>query len=72
TDALGRIEFMNAIAEQLTGWTMDDARGRPVRQVFQIANEYTGAPADDPITRVLREGIIAGLANHTVLIKRDG
>ncbi|MCZ2077549.1 MAG: PAS domain-containing protein [Bryobacterales bacterium] len=72
TDVVGRIEFMNAIAEQLTGWTMDDARGRPVRQVFQIANEYTGAPAGDPITRVLQEGIIAGLANHTVLIKRDG
>ncbi len=72
TDASGRVEFMNAIAEQLTGWTLDDARGRPVRQVFQIANEHTGASVDDPITRVLREGVIVGLANHTVLIKRDG
>ncbi len=72
TDATGRVEYMNPIAEKLTGWTTDTARGQPLTTAFKIENERTRAPAPNPVERVLREGIIVGLANHTVLIARDG
>ena len=72
TDANGRVTFMNAVAEQLTGWPTAEATGRLVSDVFPISNEDTGEPVEDPIGRVLREGIVVGLANHTVLRARDG
>jgi PAS domain S-box-containing protein len=72
TDELGRIKRMNAVAERLTGWPIAEARGRPLTDVFRIANEDTGAPVDDAVDRVLREGVVIGLANHTVLTARDG
>ncbi len=72
TDAAGRVTGLNLISEELTGWTTDEARGRPVGEVFRIVNAHTRQPAPCPITRVLQEGTIVGLANHTVLIGRDG
>ncbi|HOK78341.1 MAG TPA: PAS domain S-box protein, partial [Verrucomicrobiota bacterium] len=72
TDRDGRIEFMNAVAEKLTGWTTAEARGQPLETVFSIVNEQTHEPVDDPVRRVIREGKIVGLANHTLLRGRDG
>lgn len=72
TDAQQRVTLLNRIAERLTGWTEREALGRPVTQVFRIENADTGLPAELPITRVLADGVIVGLANHTVLISRDG
>ena len=71
-DAEGRVDLLNPVAEQLTGWPHAEAHGRPLEEVFRIANEHTRQPAENPVPRVLREGIIKGLANHTVLIARGG
>lgn len=72
TDATGAVQFMNAVAESLTGWTEAEARLRPLADVFHIVNEYTREPVESPTDKVLREGTIVGLANHTMLIARDG
>ncbi len=72
TDTAGRITRMNRVAEQLTGWTRDSARTRPVAEVFRILNEVTRQPAVIPVDEVLATGQIHGLANHTVLLARDG
>ncbi|GAC1469088.1 MAG: hypothetical protein NVSMB9_12490 [Isosphaeraceae bacterium] len=72
TDVLGCVRFMNPPAEVLTGWTQDEASGRPMEEVFHIVNEQTRALAEHPVARVLREGVVVGLANHTVLIAREG
>ena len=72
TDASGRVTFLNPVAEQLTGWSSTEARNAPFAEVFRIVNEYTGAPVDHPVTKVVESGGIVGLANHTVLISRDG
>jgi PAS domain S-box-containing protein len=72
TNIFGEIRFMNSVAEQLTGWSENDARGLPLDQVFKILNEHTRAAVESPVAKVLREGAIVGLANHTVLIARDG
>jgi diguanylate cyclase (GGDEF)-like protein/PAS domain S-box-containing protein len=72
TNAKGEVEKINPIAEQLTGWQIDEARGQPLIEVFKIINEQTREPAINPVETVLREGIIAALANHTILLHRDG
>ena len=72
TDIHGRVEFMNPVAEAKTGWTVAEAAGRHIRQVFAIINETTRKEADCPVLRAIREGAIVGLANHTLLISRDG
>ncbi|MEP6957040.1 MAG: PAS domain S-box protein, partial [Chthoniobacterales bacterium] len=72
TDEHGAITLLNPEAERLTGWSDAEARGRPLAEVFPIFNEQTGAPADNPVARVLREGMVVGLANHTVLRPRGG
>ena len=72
TDADGIITFLNPIAEAVTGWPGDEAVGKPLKEVFCIVNEYTRAPVDDPVHKVLQTGAIVGLANHTVLIGRNG
>ncbi|HMF15580.1 MAG TPA: PAS domain S-box protein [Gemmataceae bacterium] len=72
TDMQGRIVFLNAVAQSLTGWKHDEAAGKPLEAVFRIINEETHESVANPATRVLQEGIIVGLANHTVLIKKDG
>jgi PAS domain S-box-containing protein len=72
TDVQARITFMNPVAENLTGWRFDDARGRASAEVFHIVNERTRQLVDSPVQRVLAEGVVVGLANHTVLIAKDG
>ncbi len=72
TNIEGKITFMNGVAEKLTGWKFDDASMLPAKTVFNIINEYTRREVDDPITKVLDNGTIVGLANHTILIQRDG
>jgi PAS domain S-box-containing protein len=72
TDVRGRVVFMNPIAEHLTGWRIDAARGRACADVFNIVNEQTRRLAENPVTRVLADGAVVGLANHTVLIAADG
>jgi diguanylate cyclase (GGDEF)-like protein/PAS domain S-box-containing protein len=72
TDTERRVTLMNPVAENLTGWTQADALGRPVGEVFVIENALTGEPADNPLARVISEGEVVGLANHTVLVARDG
>ncbi len=72
TDATGRITFMNAVAEALTGWELAEASLKPVTDIFSIINEDTRHEVDSPVARVLLEGVIAGLANHTLLVRKDG
>ena len=72
TDGRGRVRMLNPIAESLTGWKSKDARDRPLEEVFRIVNEQTRKPVENPVEKVLRLGTIVGLANHTVLIARDG
>ena len=72
TDDDARITFMNQIAETLTGWSLQDALGQPCGSVFNIVNETSRQLVDSPVQKVLREGVIVGLANHTLLIRRDG
>ena len=72
TDAAGLVELMNPIAESLTGWRQEEAHGKPLNDVFRIINETTRLPLEDPVDRVLKEGRVVGLANHTLLIARDG
>jgi PAS domain S-box-containing protein len=72
TDGACRITVLNGVAETLTGWTAAEAIGRPPHDVFRIVAEETGQPAEDPVGKVLRDGVVAGLANHTHLIARDG
>src|ERR1043166_915095 len=72
TDTLGRVTFMNAVAEELTGWPAAEARGELLECIFHIVNEQTRQPVENPANRSLREGTVVGLANHTVLIGRDG
>lgn len=72
TDREGRVRFLNTVAEQLTGWSTHHAAGRPLREVFHIVDEDGRRPSDSPVDRVLRAGRVVGLANHTVLVGRDG
>jgi PAS domain S-box-containing protein len=72
TDPNGAITFMNAVAESLTGWKLQEARGMSLDLVFKIVNEETRRTVENPATRAMREGIVVGLANHTVLIAKDG
>ncbi|WP_233505819.1 EAL domain-containing protein [Rhodoferax lacus] len=72
TDAQGCVTRMNPVAETLTGWTIADARGRSVEDVFCIIHEETREPAEVPVAKVLATGVVHELANHTVLIARDG
>jgi PAS domain S-box-containing protein len=72
TDQAACITVFNGVAEALTGWKAAEAIGRPIQEVFNIVSEETRAPAVNPIDRVLREGVVVGLANHTALIARDG
>jgi PAS domain S-box-containing protein len=68
----GKVVLMNPVAEQLTGWTHKEAVGKDSKEVFNIVNQETGAGVESPVARVLREGVVVGLANHTLLIARDG
>ncbi len=72
TDEFGKVTMINPIAEKLTGWRQEDAKGKLLEEVFRIVNEQTRAAVENPVTKVLREGGVVGLANHTVLIHRAG
>ncbi|MEG4913136.1 diguanylate cyclase domain-containing protein [Microcoleus sp. B7-D4] len=72
TNAQGNVRFFNPIAEQLTGWKAHEAKGLPLSTVFEIVNEVTRKPLENPIDKALLEKRIVGLANHTILIARDG
>lgn len=72
TDTTGHITFLNEIAETLTGWPRDEALGKDLIEVFPIFNEETLQPVENPLIRVLAEGVVVGLANHTVLMTRAG
>ena len=72
TDAQGRVTFLNAEAERLTGWSSSEASGQPLAEVFNIVNQHTRHPVENPVDKVPRLGTTVGLANHTVLIARDG
>ncbi|MEO8031772.1 MAG: PAS domain S-box protein [Gemmatimonadota bacterium] len=72
TDNAGVVTSLNPVAERLTGWTQADGVGVPLTQLFNIVNEATRVPVENPALRALREGRVVELANHTVLISRDG
>jgi PAS domain S-box-containing protein len=72
TDLSGNITFMNRVAEDLSGWSFDEAIQQPIQKIFHIINEDSRKEVENPVDRVLREGTVAGLANHTVLVRKDG
>jgi diguanylate cyclase (GGDEF)-like protein/PAS domain S-box-containing protein len=72
TDPTGRVTRMNSTAERLSGWTLADARDRPLADVFRIVNAATREPVADPVQLVMAQGQVVGLANHTVLLAKDG
>jgi two-component system CheB/CheR fusion protein len=71
-DTAGRVNFVNPVAAALTGWSVEEALNQSVARVFQIVDEQTRAPAEDIVARVLREGRVVALSNHTALVARDG
>jgi len=71
-DARGCIQMMNPVAQTLTGWSFQEAEGRPLEDVFHIFHEVTRDVVENPVSKVKRLGGIVGLANHTVLVRRDG
>src|SRR5471030_2290243 len=72
TDSEGRITFLNPVAESLTGWTLQEAERQPLGSVLRIINEESRQPVESHTVRALREGVVVGLANHTLLIAKDG
>lgn len=72
TDSKGQVNYLNPIAESMTGWTNRTAHGRPISEVFNVINETTRESATNPVDRVLANGLVTGLANQTVLVRRDG
>jgi len=72
TDYDARVTFMNPTAERLTGWKLGEAQGRPLHEVFHIVNEDTRNLVESPVAKAIRMGNVVGLANHTVLIAKDG
>lgn len=72
TDVNGEVKYLNPVAENLTGWKKSEAIGKPLEEVFRIISEVTGLGVESPVSKVIKEGIIVGLANHTLLISRQG
>src|SRR5260370_9805035 len=72
TDAEGNVTFLNPVAQSLTGWSQDESAGVPLDSVFKIVNEETRQTVPNPVTTALREGLVVGLANHTLLIAKNG
>ena len=71
-DAEGRVTFLNPVAESLTGWLLPEAAAQPLDRVFRIINEDSRQPVASAAVRALREGVVVGLANHSLLVGRDG
>ncbi len=72
TDLGGHVMMLNTVAEELTGWTDAEAKGQPLESVFHIVNETTRLPVENPVTKVLQQGAVVGLANHTILLGKHG
>jgi len=72
TDHEGRIRLMNPLAEKLTGWNQQESVGQPLEDIFRIINEQSREKVEIPVRKVLREGLVVGLANHTLLITKNG
>src|SRR5262245_21269138 len=72
TDQRGAVTMLNAVAEQLTGWTQSEASGQQLLTVFRIISEQSREPVENPCAKVLRTGRVVGLANHTLLLAKDG
>jgi len=72
TDREGNVTFLNPVAQSLTGWSLDEAAGQPLDTIFKIVNEETRKTVENPATKALREGLVVGLANHTLLIAKGG
>ena len=72
TDINGCVNYLNLVAENLTGWTLEDALNKPFADVFDFVNAQTKEPVPDPVKQVLENGQVVGMANHTQLIARDG
>ncbi len=72
TDLKGCVANMNPVAEELTGWKIEEAAGKPITEVFNIVHAHTGERAGNPVEKVLKKGMIVGLANHTKLIAKNG
>src|SRR5262249_14382001 len=72
TDLEGRVTSINPVAKDIIGWTEAEAEDRPLTEVFPIVNEQTRQPSENPVVRVLREGSSAAIAEHTLLVARDG
>jgi two-component system sensor histidine kinase EvgS len=72
TDMSGAVTFMNPVAQSLTGWSLEEARSKPMDLVFEIVNKDTRRPVENPLKKVVRERKVVGLANHTVLISKNG
>ena len=72
TDHHGHVKYLNPVAEELTGWTTKEAFDQPLENVFRVINELSREPISNPVERCLKEGKVIGLANHTILIRRDG
>ncbi len=72
TDAEGQVTFLNSVAASLTGWALEDATGQPLDIVFRIINEVSRQSVESPTVRALRDGVVVGLANHSLLIAKDG
>jgi diguanylate cyclase (GGDEF)-like protein/PAS domain S-box-containing protein len=70
TDADGKIDYINPVAQDLTGWDMRGARGKPVSEIMTIINEHTRATVDNPVMRCLKEGRIITLEEHSILISK--
>lgn len=72
TDKEGKIIALNRAAEEITGWSIKEAAGRPFSEVFKLVGESTGQGVEDPVAKVLNTGMVVGLANHTVLLNKAG
>src|ERR1700674_1980344 len=72
TDVEGRVTFLNSVADSLTGWTLEGAARQPLDSVFRIINEESRRPVESPTVRALRDGVVVGLANHSLLLAKDG
>ena len=72
TDTIGKIAFMNSVAEKLTGWSLAEVSGKAIGLVFKIINEVSRITVEDPVFRVIEKGMVVGLANHTLLVRKDG
>ena len=72
TDMNGAVSFINSVAHSLTGWSQEEARGKSMDLVFDIVNKDTRLPVENPVKKVFREGKVVGLADHTLLISKNG